>query len=93
MPRPIHIDDPHDNRPETTRWHNINDPVSPLDPIDHKSMFIAGKLPPRFILMLWTGKILIGPISFDTQDNADRELAYLKEQGNVVTHFLPIPKP
>ncbi len=74
---------------ETTRWHDLQKPLSPLDPIGHASMFKKGKLPPGFVLLTWDGMMLSGPMKFPDQTSADMHLI---EYPNI-THYLPVPMP
>lgn len=74
---------------EITRWHELDNPLSPFDPIGHASMFKEGHLPARFVLLLWDGHALRGPMKFHSQLEAD---SYLKMCSGVVA-YLPIPKP
>jgi len=64
------------------------DPVSPLDPIDYASLFKEGHLPSGFILLLYDGNALRGPLRFTSQREADNYL--ILQPG--VKGYLVIPK-
>lgn len=78
-----------DDGPEFTRWRPLENPISPMDPIDCASLFNAGHLPAKFVLLLWDGGALRGPMKFPNQAEAD---AYCRMQPGVRA-FLVIPKP
>ena len=75
---------------ELTRWRDLQHPVSPLDPIQPDSPhYQEGKLPPLFVLLLWDGAALRGPMRFHSQMEADNYL--LMQPG--VKEYLVIPRP
>lgn len=75
---------------EFTRWRGLHDPIDPADPIQPDSpRYNIGHIPPQFVVLLWNGFSLEGPMKFDDQHHADR---YLKIHRSI-THYLVIPKP
>lgn len=75
---------------ELTRWRELDNPISPLDPIQPDSpRYVEGELPAGFVLLLWDGHALRGPMRFPNQQAANE---YLGAQPGV-THYLVIPKP
>ena len=80
-----------DNRFEVTRWRFLDNPVSPLDPIQPDSpVFTPGKLPVGFVMLVWEPSLkrLGGPVRFETQQDADDYQALHK-----IESYLVIPKP
>jgi hypothetical protein len=76
--------------PQWTRWRELDDPISPLDIISPDSpRYEAGHIPAVFVVLLWDGHALRGPMKFHSQAEADD---YLKLQPGV-THYLVLPKP
>jgi hypothetical protein len=73
-----------------TRWRWLDHPISPLDPIQPDGpQYEEGKLPPFFVLLLWDGNALRGPMRFNSQIEAD---SYLQMQPGV-TQYMVLPKP
>lgn len=77
--------------PEFTRWRELENPVSPLDPIQPGSpRYEAGKLPAGFVLLCWSRKQnrVHGPVRFPTPKLAE---TFVKD--NDINEYLIIPKP
>ena len=76
--------------PQYTRWRELSNPVSHLDPIQPDSpRYQEGHLPPGFVLLLWNGTELIGPRQFKDQAEAD-DFLYANTE---IESFLVVPKP
>lgn len=81
---------PENDQPCYTRWHNLQQPVRPDDLIQEGmalSVLEPGKLPAKFVLLLFDGNALRGPLRFHSQREAD---VYLTMQPGVVG-FLIVP--
>lgn len=79
-----------DSRPQWSRWRHLHDQVDPTDVLQPGSpRYEDGKLPAGFVLLLWDGKALRGPVKFPNDEAAS---AYLEMQPGV-THFLIVPQP
>lgn len=80
---------------ELTRWRELDNPISPLDPIQPDSpRYEAGRIPAGFVVLLWDGRELIGPKRFRSQQEADGYVSeYQSRWDKPITHYLIIPKP
>jgi hypothetical protein len=81
---------------ELSRWRDLEDPISPLDPIQPDSpRYEAGHLPVGFVMLLWDGKKLSGPVRFNDQEEADKHVLAnfgpKKDRGTL--EYLIVPKP
>lgn len=75
---------------EHTRWRELAKPLDPRDPIvPDGPRYEEGKLPVGFVLLLWDGTSLIGPMQFLVAIEAEN---FLKAHPKV-THYIIIPKP
>lgn len=72
-----------------TRWRNLNDQVDAFDPITPDGpRYVGGHLPAGFVLLLFDGNALRGPMKFNSQKEADDYL--LTQPG--VKGFIIIPR-
>lgn len=58
--------------------------------------WVKGEAPLKTILLLWNGRALFGPISFQTEEERDQEtkrlIATASQIAGAPTHYLIIPK-
>ena len=83
------------NEPEYTRWRLLDQPVSPLDPIQPDGpRYEEGKLPVGFLLLVYDERTnrLSGPVRFLTPEDA---AAWLEQNvtGKDKVQYLVIPRP
>jgi hypothetical protein len=79
---------------EFTRWRSLDDPVSPLDPIQPDSpRYVEGELPVGFILLLWDGEALIGPMQFKSSEEAYVRVLKAQDEKKPIQQYLVVPKP
>ena len=73
-----------------TQWRDLENPVTPFERGTGVTVTLeSGHLPASFVLLLWDGNALRGPMRFENQEMAD---GYLLMQPGV-QKFLIIPKP